>query len=144
MSRAVLLSVDPEWAEALLEGLKEWEYRRVAPACDPPYVAYLYATAPQQEVVGTVVVDEVLGGPIEKIIEPTVEDTPHSPDDLREYFDGRDTGTALHATTPNRFADPISSDTLQAAVPTFVPPQNFTYLDSMPGIRNAVPEETVA
>lgn len=59
MTRAVLLSIKPKFAEAILEGRKEWEYRRALPNREPRYDALLYASAPIQGIVGEFTCDAV-------------------------------------------------------------------------------------
>ena len=45
MSKAVLLSVRPEWAEKIASGKKTIEVRKTRPKLETPFRAYLYVTA---------------------------------------------------------------------------------------------------
>lgn len=123
-SRAVLLSIDPEWATAILASEKRWEYRRRPPAQDPPFPMLLYATSPVSAVVGDTTVGEVKDEEVDRLVNQTIEETPHSPLEVLEYFDGRETGSALRITDRRRFPRKVGLDELGVATA----PQNFQYL----------------
>jgi len=138
---SVLLSIHPDHADAILDGDKPWEYRRVAPACDTPYRAVLYATEPVAAAIGSCwVLADYTGRPA-TIIVRTVHQTPSVPQDLREYFEGTTEGHALRVVGPRRFADPVSRTTLEAAGVT--PAQNFRYLPDVNPVYAAVEEVSV-
>lgn len=127
-SDPVLLSLDPRWADAIRAGEKRYEYRRVAPAQEPPYSIVLYATAPRQAVVASAVVDAVIEADIEALIDRTVDGTPHGRADVRDYFEGRETGTALELGEIAAYETPVSRERLREVDPGFTVPQNFRYL----------------
>lgn len=122
----VLLSINAEHAEAILDGEKPWEYRRQAPAVDPPYRVVLYATAPVQAAIGSAWVNMVYTGRPATIVARTVDDGPHNAAELMDYFDGCRTGSALRVMGPRRFDHPVQRDSLEAA--DVAPSQNFRYL----------------
>lgn len=121
--RVVVLSIEPRWAEAVLSGCKQWEYRRVAPAQAAPYPMLLYATAPTSAVVGQGTVGAVRREAVEPLVAGTVSETPHSPQEVHDYFAGRNAGAALRITATTRFPRPVSLDALGISQP----PQNFQY-----------------
>lgn len=45
MSKAVLISIRPEWARKILNGSKTVEIRKTAPKCGVPFKCYIYCTA---------------------------------------------------------------------------------------------------
>ena len=57
----MLLSIKPEYAKVILEGKKQYEFRKIKPK---EYVNHiiLYASSPQKQVVGEAVIDEILEG----------------------------------------------------------------------------------
>lgn len=126
----VLLSIKPEHAEAILDGSKGWEYRRVAPARDPPYRLVLYATAPVQAAVGVAWCDVVLERPVPVLVNAAVTSTPHSVDDVLEYFEGRQRGSALRVVCVDRWDEPVPRESLEAA--GVAPSQNFRYINEVP------------
>ncbi|WP_302083564.1 hypothetical protein [Salinibaculum rarum] len=123
----MLLSIDPEWATAIYDGDKEYEYRRIPPACDPPFDCVLYETAPTKAVTGEVRVETVVEGAPTEVISETVAGTPHSRDGLLAYFDGASKGAALHATTVTEYDTAVSLEQLQDEFALSIP-QNFQYL----------------
>lgn len=127
--RVVLLSIDEQWAEAILEGEKRYEYRRQPPAIDTPYRVVLYASGGPKAVVGAFETHRVREAPIADLLEYTVQHTPHDPDDIRAYFDGKEYGSAIRVDSYIRYEDPVPLATLQQADPGLTAPQNFRYLD---------------
>ena len=45
MSKAVLISIRPEWVRKILNGSKTVEIRKTAPKCGVPFKCYIYCTA---------------------------------------------------------------------------------------------------
>lgn len=52
MSKAVLISIKPEWVGKILNGEKIMEFRKTIPNCELPCKYYIYATKPVGKVVG--------------------------------------------------------------------------------------------
>lgn len=50
MSKAVLISIRPEWARKILNGSKTVEIRKTAPKCGVPFKCYIYCTAGGKEI----------------------------------------------------------------------------------------------
>lgn len=118
----ILLSIKPVWAEAILDGSKDYEYRKTIPTKEPPLRALLYASSPVQSIVGAVIFDEIYTAYVEHLITETIDDTPHSTSDVRDYFGDNDKGHALHIAEYVTFDNPINVDNMH-------PPMNFTYID---------------
>jgi predicted transcriptional regulator len=128
-ARVVLLSVRAEWARAILDGRKAYEYRRRPPAADPPYRTVLYATGGPSEVWGEAVVDGVVTGDVETVVDRTVEETPHTPADVHAYFEGSTApATALRLVDEAAYPRPVGRERLEALLGGFHPPHNFRYL----------------
>ena len=126
--KVVLLSISNEWAEAILTGRKTYEYRRQPPAIEPPYKVVLYATADMSAIVGQFTTFEVLKGPIDDLVNRTINHTPHSEDDIQSYFEGKKTGSAIRVAGYQRYSSRLSLDEVQSVDDEFRPPQNFRYL----------------
>lgn len=140
-SPVVFLSIHPQWAEKILERNKEFEYRRAAPTLDPPYKVLLYSTNGASEIVGEVSVDRVLSDTIENLLERTIDDTPHTQEEIEEYFEGAEVGQALHISDVIRYDEPIQKEAIEGVLEEFRPPQNFLYLspDSNPEFFELIP-----
>lgn len=121
MTKVVLLSIKPKWADAILDGEKKWEYRKKPPGIHPPYDMLLYATSPVQEILGEVTVDHEFRDNVENVIRRTITETPHKPNGIRDYFGDRREGCALRVIEPNKFKEPIKLEEH--------PPMNFKYVD---------------
>lgn len=136
VGRTVFLSIKPQHAEAILDGSKKYEYRRQPPVADPPYTMLLYATEDVQAVVGAALVDHVVTDNTVAVITRTSDMTPHDPDDLSEYFAGKDEANALHVRHAVRVEPPICRGEIGERWADFTVPQNFRYVtpEEQPGL----------
>lgn len=126
VQRIALMSIHPEFADALFEGRKGVEFRRVAPRADISHIV-VYSTKPTGAVIGVLEVERVerkspqrlwrLFGPIGGI------------DRTRffEYFAGTHQGVALVVRKAQRFKQPIMLP--REGLPRR-PPQSFAYVSS--------------
>ena len=48
MSKAVLISIQPEWCELIASGAKTVEVRKTKPKLEPPFKCYIYCTLPKK------------------------------------------------------------------------------------------------
>jgi predicted transcriptional regulator len=132
----VLLSIEPDQAEAILDGSKRYEYRRVAPVRDPPIRFVLYATAPIQAAIGVFWSFSFVQTEPLALVDETIDRTPNEPDDVLEYLDGLDEATAIEVSTYSRFWDRYPRSRLEHY--GFEPAQNFRYL---PDVETPEPGE---
>ena len=65
---AMLLSIKPKYAKVILEGKKQYEFRKSRPKEGVDRIIF-YASAPQKEVVGEALIDEILEGTPKEIWE---------------------------------------------------------------------------
>lgn len=49
MSKAVLISIRPEWCEKIMTGQKTIEVRKTRPKMNPPFKCYIYCTKPEEK-----------------------------------------------------------------------------------------------
>ena len=49
MSKAVLISIRPEWCEKIISGEKTIEVRKTRPKMKPPFKCYIYCTKPKEK-----------------------------------------------------------------------------------------------
>lgn len=59
MSKAVLISIRPEWCEKIINGRKNIEVRKTRPKMDTPFKCYIYRSV-QGGVIGEFVCDDIL------------------------------------------------------------------------------------
>lgn len=119
----ILMSLDAEWAEAILNGEKHWEYRKIPPGIPTPYKWIIYANQPVGKVVGDVIIDDAIRDNKANVLSMTIHETPHSKQEIREYFGNRREYCALHIDQDslNRYDEPFSLDKH--------PPQNYEYVE---------------
>ena len=58
MSKAVLISIRPEWAQKIMEGRKTIEVRKTRPKMNPPFKCYIYRSV-QGGVIGEFICDRI-------------------------------------------------------------------------------------
>jgi len=125
----VLLTIHQEWANAILDGTKNWEYRRIPPKTQNGSRVVMYATG-CQAIIGEFIISGILKEPLDRLIAHTVKETPHNVDDIYSYFSGLEIGSALRVSHPRRYRNSIPFKRIKEEVPGFVPPQSFRYLKS--------------
>ncbi|RXZ66586.1 ASCH domain-containing protein [Pelagerythrobacter rhizovicinus] len=134
----VLISIYPEFAEAILRGEKTVELRRRIPGLRSGMRMWIYATKPVGAILGYAMVGGVSKGPPEKMWKIFGDSTGIE----REHFDSYflDSSVAVCITlTGVREGVPLPSHEFKRVRPSFHPPQLFTrisdaeaeYLDKM-------------
>lgn len=123
--RVALLSIHPRHAEAILDGRKRVELRRVPVARDTTHVL-VYATAPTQAVVGWFEVDGIDEASRTAIWNQHQFVTGVSRREYRDYFSGASRAFAIRVGRSHRLDPPISLDRLPGVRR---PPQSFQYVD---------------
>lgn len=125
MADAILISIQPEYAEKILSGEKTFEFRRRT-AQRPVGLMVIYASAPISAVVGYAQVDDILSLPLTKLWKRTRKGAGTDLKHFHEYFHGRDDGNAYVLSQSVRLDTPIPLSSLGIASP----PQDFMYLDA--------------
>jgi predicted transcriptional regulator len=122
--RHVVMSVHPRYANAIMDGCKKVEFRK-RPLADDVIVAWVYATAPVQQIVGYFEVGA------------SVTASPHdlwrqfgkvgciNRADFDRYYATSVLGTGIRIRKATRLAVPMPISEL---LPSGVPPQSFAYV----------------
>lgn len=122
--RVALLSIHPRHANAILDGHKRVELRRVPVADDTTHVI-VYATAPTQAIIGWFEVEGI------DLAAPTRIWNDHQSwcgvtrREFRDYFAGARQAAAIRVGRSHRLGEPLSLDALPNVKR---PPQSFQYL----------------
>jgi predicted transcriptional regulator len=127
MPKRVLLSVKPQFAEAILAGNKTFEFRRALFRSADVTTVVLYASSPTCKVVGEFTIDEVLTLALNDLWKTTREGGGIARSYFDEYFEGRSTGHALKVKRTRRYRAPLC---LRKDFGISHPPQSFRYLES--------------
>ncbi|WP_423916938.1 ASCH domain-containing protein [Candidatus Poriferisodalis sp.] len=94
-ARALVLSLKPRFAQAILAGTKTVEVRRVMPRITISTLALLYASGSARALVGTCVVRSVARYSTDELWHLHGVDTALSKTEFDAYLEGRDCGVAL-------------------------------------------------
>lgn len=127
--RAMLLSVHPRFATAILAGSKTVEVRRQRVAAPPGTPVLLYATAPTMALVGMVRIASVHVGSPKEVWSAHRAQTGITQREYDAYMDGATQASGLTLEDPVPFDEPVPLSALRAAG-AFHPPQSYRYLRS--------------
>lgn len=127
LGKEVLLSVKPQYANLLVDGVKTVELRRKFPTdLVEGTRCVIYSTSPVQRVIGECKIHTVKKLPINELWRDTADKAMIPWADFSNYFGDLEHGYAVHVYGYIRYSDPL---TLQvAAGPDAKPPQSYRYL----------------
>jgi predicted transcriptional regulator len=124
-----VLSIKPEYATKIVEGLKQVELRRRFPYGTVTGARiYVYATVPIQAVIGYATIQEVERLPVEVIWASYHQVAYIARKDFEDYYHDSDSGYVLVLRDPVRLQNPVSISELKSEL-NFTPPQSFAYAD---------------
>lgn len=123
-----LLAIKPEFAEKILNGEKEYEFRRKSfQDNDQLGLVFLYASSPVRQIVGVFTSDRVVEGPPAELWELFGDKSGITERErFMEYFEGVNTGFAIHVDETYRFSQSIDPGTI---FDEYTPPISFKYID---------------
>lgn len=121
----ILLSIKPEFAELILRGDKEYEFRRVVFRDQSVRSALIYATKPIGKIIGQFDIAGVISGSPMAIWQQTKHRAGVTYSLFASYFAGRRVAHALAVAKTTRFRRAIE---LADVIPSGVAPQSFTYV----------------
>lgn len=124
MKKRVLLSIHPEYANAIFDGQKGYEFRRVLFKQDVREVV-VYATSPISRVVGRFTIEDIYQDTPSKLWTKTKGLAGVTKDMFDSYFKDRATAFAIKVSDPIRFVQP---QPLSKYITSNVPPQSFCYI----------------
>lgn len=125
MPTRVLLSVKPQFAEAILAGTKKFEFRRALFRNPDVDTVVLYASSPIQRVIGEFRIADILALAPAALWARTHRWSGIDRSYFYEYFREREVGFALQVDRPRAYRRHLS---LQHHFGIAYPPQSFCYL----------------
>jgi predicted transcriptional regulator len=125
--RPLLISVQPRFAEAILDGSKTVELRRTRVAAPEGSLLILYATAPTMAVVGLVTLDQRDTDLPNSIWRRYRRHMGLRRDEFDAYLVGAHQATALTLREPRRLSQTYPLAALRDEAP-FSPPQSYRYI----------------
>lgn len=124
MKKRVLLSIHPEFAEAIFDGYKQFEFRRVLFKESVDEIV-VYATAPVGRVIGSFKVEDIYEDAPQAIWAKTKSFAGVTKEKFDSYFKDRTRAFAIKVGKPVRFS---TSQPLSKYLASNMPPQSFCYI----------------
>lgn len=125
MQTSVLLSIKPQFAEAIFAGTKRFEFRRAIFRNREVSRVIVYASSPVCKVLGEFEISEVLEMTVNDLWANTSNWAGIEKSYFKDYFRGKQRGFALRVSKPKKFLEPLS---LQDDFGISHPPQSFRYV----------------
>ena len=122
----VLLSIKPQFAKEIFNGLKKYEYRKTIFARQDIEKVIVYASSPLKSVIGEFEIDEIIHDDIDKLWIRTKNKAGISEEHFLEYFDNKSKGYAIKIKKHKRYDNPFELERLMVSTP----PQSFRYLNT--------------
>lgn len=120
--RALLLSIRPRFAQAILSGTKSAEIRRQRRAVQPGTLVIIYATKPVGALVGTARISDIAEGIPADIWEQHQDCTGVSKAEYDTYLSGSETAYLLFLRQVQRLEPLLTLEQIRSAA-TFQPPE---------------------
>lgn len=131
----VLLSVRPQYANLLVDGVKRIELRRKFPTnLKGGTRCLIYSSSPTQRVIGECKIESVKKLPLVDLWKESAMDAMISWADFSSYFSGLDCGYAVRVYGPQRYERP--KELSKVAGKEAKPPQSYRYLPGKDGSAN--------
>ena len=127
MQTSVLLSVKPQFARAILDGTKKFEFRRSIFRHEQVRRILLYASSPVQRVIGEFDLSEIITMELSALWRRTSEFSGITRTYFDDYFLGLEHGHALKVGRCRLYARPLE---LQRHFGILHAPQSFRYVHS--------------
>lgn len=124
IERVALMAIHPRYADAILAGRKQVEFRK-RPLANDITTVLIYATSPIQKVIGEFRIHEVVVGEPDVIWTRFGHVGVIDQESFGEYFATSATAVAIVVEEPTRYARPRALSDLQ---PEPAIPQSFSYL----------------
>jgi predicted transcriptional regulator len=122
----VLLSINPKFVEAIVDGTKRYEFRRTIFRRRDVEKAFIYCTSPVQRVIGAFQIGRILEDTPSRLWADLKSLSGLSKRDYLEYFHGSQKAYAIEIRDFYAYDEPLDPRELD---PGFVPPQSFAYLE---------------
>lgn len=129
LRRALLLSLRPRFATAILDGTKTVELRRTRVSAPPGTLLVLYASSPVMAVVGTAIVADRHTATPAGIWRAHRDTLGLTRTEFTDYLTGVDQATAIVIDNPQALPDPFTLAWLRRHA-AFHPPQSYRYIAS--------------
>ncbi|MHB9288109.1 hypothetical protein ACKVMT_13850 [Halobacteriales archaeon Cl-PHB] len=128
--KGMVITIRKPHSRAILSGEKRIEFRRTQIDMDDiPSIGFVYEPKPTKAIVSAFTLSSIQRHPVDYLVNLGAEKTPSTEESLREYYSGKEVGTAIyiddvHAIDPHI---PLREDSNGEWI--YNPPQDFYYID---------------
>jgi predicted transcriptional regulator len=129
VSKAVFISVKPEFVEKIFSGLKTIELRKSSPKISTGDLVIIYSTSPVMEIVGTCRVKEIISTTPLKLWNQYSDKMGIDKKRYLEYYEGKDVAIGIGLKDKRKFSTPVPLEKFRKKFENFHPPQTFRYID---------------
>jgi len=129
-SRALMLSIRPDYAGRILDGEKSVELRRIRPNISKGDILVIYASLPKGAIVGRVEVRGLIEGHPTQLWKSVRGACGLSKREFTQYFTGAKKAYGIVVRRPMRSRNPLTLGEIRQILPNFHPPQGYKYLHS--------------
>ena len=120
----LVMSIQPQWVDQIVAGLKTVELRRRPPSLSRPTRAIIYETSPRKRVRVICEMGPVTSGPVGEVWKNLGKQSRVSEDHYSRYFDGMSQAHAIHIGKVMEFPNLLPLDVLRSSA-NFIPPQSW-------------------
>lgn len=121
----VLLSIKPEFANLIFDGIKKFEFRRAIFKNQKIKTVVVYASSPMQRVIGEFEIEAILKADLDTLWAETREYAGIEEEFFYEYFGDKEHGFAIKIKKTRKYKTPLC---LREHY-NVQPPQSFLYLN---------------
>lgn len=125
-NRALLISIQPRFANAILDGTKTIELRRTPPTLAPGALALIYSSSPTKALVGWATVEEIVRATPHALWKEHKDVTGVTSAEFTDYFAGRTDAYGLRLSAVGRAEREFSLAALRGH--GLEPPQSWRYV----------------
>lgn len=127
MSKIILVSIKPEFANKIFDGSKKIELRKVSPNVRPGDLMIVYSTSPEMAIIGICKIREVIKTTPTDIWENYAEVLGIDEERFFNYYSDSDVAVGIVIENTRRLKSKIPLQSIKKQFPTFMPPQTFKY-----------------
>lgn len=123
-----VISIKPEYVEAIIQGDKVYELRRRRPNLNKGDQLIIYQTSPDKKVTAVAEIESIIEGQLAILWEKVKKSSAVSFDEFTNYFSGCEIGYALKLKNVKKYKNPPTLEDLRSFMPKYTPPQFFHFL----------------
>lgn len=129
MSKVIVISVKPEFANRIFERSKKIELRKSSPNAKPGDLMMVYSTSPEMAIIGVCKIKEVIKSTPENLWVNYSDILGIDEKRYYEYYSNSEKAVGIVLSHVRRFKTKISLSQVKEIFPSFTPPQTFKYFN---------------